>query len=96
MKRFLSLFIAVMLIISSVPFGYAAIYDGFVYSENDDGTYTITGYRDFYTDYANIPAQINGVDVTAIGSGAFQSKNNLNTVRIPETVTTIGAMAFYG
>lgn len=96
MKRFLSVIIALMLIISSVPFGYAAIYDGFVYTENADGTYTITGYRDFHTDYANIPSQINGVDVTAIGASAFQTKNNINTVRIPETVKTIGSLAFYG
>lgn len=97
MKRILSVFLALLLIAASLPVVYgASIFDGFVCEINDNGTYTITGYRDFYTDYANIPAKINDIEVTAIGNGAFQSKSNLNTVRIPGTVTTIGAMAFYG
>ena len=97
MKRFLSVFLAFLLIAVSLPVVYGAnIFDGFVCEINENGTYTITGYRDFHTDYANIPAKVNDIEVTAIGNGAFQSKNNLNTVRIPETVTTIGAMAFYG
>ncbi|MBO5065508.1 MAG: leucine-rich repeat protein [Clostridia bacterium] len=97
MKRVLSVFLAILLIAVSLPTAYSAsIFDGFVCEINENGTYTITGYRDFHTDYANIPAKINNIDVTAIGPGAFQSKSNLNTVRIPETVTAIGAMAFYG
>lgn len=97
MKRIFSIFLSVLLIVISLPVVYgASILDGFVYEENESGTYTITGYRDFHTDYANIPAKINNIDVTAIGTGAFQSRNNIVTVRIPETVTTIGSMAFYG
>lgn len=97
MRKILSVFLAFLIIVVSIPVVYGAnIFDGFVYETNENGTYTITGYRDFYTDYVNIPTKINNTDVTAIGSGAFQSKGNINSVRIPETVTSIGSMAFYG
>ena len=97
MKRTISFILAFLLIAVSLPFAYGvSISNGFVYEEKEDGTYIITAYRDFYTDYVNIPAKINNIDVTAIGNGAFQSKSNINTVRIPETVTTVGSMAFYG
>lgn len=97
MKRVFSVFLAFLLITASLPIVYgASIFDGFVYEMNENGTYTITGYRDFYSDYVNIPSKINNIEVTAIGTSAFQSRNNINTVRIPETVTSIGPMAFYG
>ncbi len=96
MKKVLSIFLAVVLSITTASVAFGANYNGFVYQENTDGTYTITGYNDFRTELVNIPAQINGVNVTAIGNSAFQSKNNIQTVRIPETITSIGSMAFYG
>ena len=96
MKKLLSLLLAVALIITTASVALAANYNGFIYTQNTDGTYTITGYNDFHADLVNIPAQINGVNVTAIGNGAFQTKNNIQVVRIPETVTSIGSMAFYG
>lgn len=96
MKKVLSLCLAVILSISTASVAFGANYNGFVYQENADGTYTITGYNDFHSEVVNVPAQINGVNVTAIGNGAFQTKNYIQTVRIPETVTSIGPMAFYG
>ncbi len=96
MKKVLSFLLSAVFIMATVTVAFAANYNGFVYTENSDGTYTITGYNDFHSDLVNIPAQINGVDVTAIGNGAFQTKSNITIVRIPETVTSIGSMAFYG
>ena len=42
-----------------------------------------------------IPSQIGGMDVTAIGSGAFYGCENLIVVAIPTSVAYIGEMAFY-
>lgn len=42
-----------------------------------------------------IPAEIDGVTVTAIGNNAFYQCNKLTDVTVPESVTTIGNQAFY-
>ncbi len=96
MKKALSICLALVIIALSASVALGANYNGFVYTANEDGTYTITGYNDFHTDVVNVPEKINGVKVTAIGSGAFQTKANITTVKIPDTITSIGAMAFYG
>lgn len=43
-----------------------------------------------------IPANYNGVPITAIGEGVFKNMTNLRTVYVPHTVTTIAAGAFEG
>lgn len=96
MKKLLSLLLATVIIITSAGMVLGANYNGFVYTANGDGTCTITGFNDFRAELVNVPSEINGLKVSAIGNGAFQTKNNLQTVRIPETVTSIGSMAFYG
>lgn len=45
---------------------------------------------------ANIPAQINGVNVTAIADNAFAGINTLITITLPDTLTTIGDSSFKG
>ena len=42
-----------------------------------------------------IPATIGGVSVTSIGNSAFRDNNNLTSVTIPNSVTSIGDYAFY-
>ncbi|MDV6377760.1 leucine-rich repeat protein [Sporosarcina sp. GW1-11] len=59
---------------------------------NQDGTVTITGYNGTEKD-VEIPSQINGMAVSAIGEDAFKEKG-LTTVEIPVTVTSIGKNAF--
>lgn len=59
----------------------------------DTATGTVTGY-DPGVKSAVIPAQINGVTVTAIGENAFWYCRSLTEVVLPETVTQIGAAAF--
>ena len=53
---------------------------------------SITGYTGNST-AVNIPPQIQGLPVTAIGDSAF-SYTNLTSVIIPDSVTSIGGLAF--
>jgi len=57
-----------------------------------DGTLTLWGGTGTEVD---IPFMVNGVRVTAIGSGVFQGRG-LTSVTIPDTVTSIGSNAFRG
>ncbi len=59
----------------------------------DTGTGTITGYVDDGPAIVEIPREIDGVPVTAIGDDAFANKQ-LTEVYIPEGVTSIGMNAF--
>ena len=93
MKKTLSIVIALILIIPSLPFAAALKYEYFNYVDNGDGTCKITGYNDFYADSVTIPKTINGLTVVSITG--FRQKNSIQSVFIPETVVEIGAQAFY-
>ncbi len=93
MKKSLSLILALILIISTLPVAAALNYNGFVYVDNGDGTCSITGYNDFYAEDVVIPSTIN--DLTVVSITGFRQKNSIRYVSIPETVQTIGDMAFY-
>lgn len=105
MKKILSAFLSLLLIITAVPIAHALNKDGFVYTDNGDGTCTITSYRyqredpndkesPFILD-VSIPSTLNELKVTGIANNAFKQKF-IEEVRIPNTVTFIGAYAFYG
>lgn len=94
MKKFLSLTLAILLIIACIPVATALNFNGFVYQDNGDGTCKITGYNDFYAEDVVIPSTINGLTVTSITG--FRQKSSIRYVNIPSTVETIGAYAFYG
>ncbi len=64
----------------------------FEYTDNGDGTATITGYTGSETEI-DIPVKLNGLDVIQIGPSAFREKN-LTKVEIPYGVTVIGLSAF--
>ena len=66
----------------------------FSYTENTDGTLTVTGYIGTEFKDLNIPAEINGKSVTAIGDKAFINGRFSGNLTIPESVTSIGAEAF--
>ena len=60
---------------------------------NPDGeSYTINGLTDAIGDII-IPSEINGIPVTTIAANAFMS-SSITSVKIPDSVTTIGDMAF--
>jgi hypothetical protein len=71
----------------------AAVEAQFTYITNN-GTITITKYNP-YEGTASIPAQINGLPVTEIGTNAFLNCGMTN-VTIPDSVTTIDDSAFFG
>ena len=60
--------------------------------EVNDGRVTIVKCRGFVKE-VEIPAEINGMPVTAIADYAF-AKLDLTSVAIPDSVTTIGKGAF--
>ena len=63
------------------------------YEITEDNTVTIT---ECHKDAAaiEIPAKIDGLPVTKIGTGAFRQCYQMTSVIIPDTVTEIGAFAF--
>ena len=58
-------------------------------------TITITGCNKSAADVV-IPSKIKGRTVTSIGRGAFSDCTSLTSVKIPDSVTSIGDVAFYG
>lgn len=69
---------------------------GLEFAENTDGNYKLTGLgaaSDASAVY--IPAEYNGKPVTAIGKEAIKLAKNLTAVFVPDSVTALGAMAFY-
>ena len=69
--------------------------DAFVYGAKDDGNggIIITDYRGIGGDIT-IPEKINGKPVTAIAEYAFRECRSLESVVIPNSVTTIGSRPF--
>ena len=72
----------------------AATYGDYKYTYNDDDTLTITAYNGSET-LVDIPSEIKGSRVTAIGNKAFYSNKTIQQVNIPDTVLTIGEQVFY-
>ncbi len=62
------------------------------YTLDDNEDATITKYLSNASSM-NVPSEIDGYTVVAIGNGAFSSKN-FTTVVIPDTVTSVGSRAF--
>ena len=67
----------------------------FQVQDNGNNTLTIVGYVANDT-HVEIPENIFGKTVSAIGDEAFEGKENIASVAIPSTVTSIGEGAFRG
>jgi len=72
----------------------AVVQAQFNYTDNGDGTITITGYYG-PGGAETIPSTIDGMPVTSIGDGAFYGCTGLTGVTIPDSVTSIGDWAFF-
>lgn len=96
MKKLLALILALLL---TCAFAFAAAEGGrytcgdFVYVLLPNGTACITDYTGEAAELV-IPAELDGVPVTAIGAYAFSACRSLQRVVVPEGVTSLGASAF--
>ncbi len=97
MKRIVCMFLALCIIsgiLPAFPIAVTAETSGVLtYNISSDNTITITGCdRDAM--YVEIPKQIDGVPVTAIGEKAFYYCKNIVSVEIPDGIISIGDNAF--
>jgi hypothetical protein len=68
----------------------------FDYVTNADGiSVTITDYTDPGLVAVIIPSTLGGMTITGIGTNAFDG-SSIKSVKIPDSVTNIGAYAFSG
>ena len=61
-----------------------------------DGEVTITNYPEDATGHVEIPAEIDGLPVNAVGSYAFFNCDRLTGIFLPDSVTQIGEHVFSG
>ena len=73
----------------------ADVFSGFQYSEETDGTLTIIKCSNMSGDIV-IPAQVGGITVAAIGSGAFENCTEITSVTFQEGVKVLYDDAFSG
>ncbi len=93
MKKTLSIISALILTISCLTVCVAAdTAKYYTYTDNGDGTCSITGYKDYKTENVGIPEELDGLTVVSITG--FRQKNAIKYVKIPDTVVEIGANAF--
>ncbi len=63
--------------------------------DGDTNYYQVGGYSNpTGSALVEIPASVNGIPVTTINENAFSSYDDLHSVRIPGTITTINAQSF--
>ena len=73
--------------------GLAESTPGLTYSQNEDGTYTVTGIGTC-TETDIVIGFYNSKNVTSIGDDAFEGCNSFTSIVIPDSVTSIGNNAF--
>ncbi len=69
--------------------------DAFTYTVLEDGTASVT-CTDKSLTHADIPAEIDGIAVTALAENCFEGCTALQTVTFPESLTTFEDYAFHG
>ena len=65
----------------------------YLYIKNEDGTIAISGYSGSAA-VVEVPAEIDGMAVTAIGDHAFEANWDIEEIVLPEGITYIGESAF--
>lgn len=97
MKKVLSLILTTALLLALfavIPLTAEAKTSGdYEYSENSDGTATITKYSGSASELT-VPAEIDGCFVTIIAEGAFNSCKDLVSITLPDSVKEISGYAF--
>ena len=69
----------------------------YTYSENGDGTITITDMADDVEIIGtlSVPETFDGKTVTGIGDRAFSGREDIISIMLPSTITKIGTEAFF-
>lgn len=65
----------------------------YLYIKNEDGTIAISGYTGSAAS-VEVPSQVDGMTVTAIGDHAFEANWDIEEIILPEGITYIGESAF--
>lgn len=73
----------------AAPLAIAEQFGDFTYVLNDDETVTITNYPKDAVGHVDIPAEIDGMPVTALAPGAFGDCRELTSITIPAGVTDV-------
>ena len=68
--------------------------EGLEFTSNNDGTCYVSGIGTCTDTDIVIPTEYNGMRVTEVGSAAFENYSSLTSIKIPNSVTTIGDDAF--
>ena len=98
MRKLLSLFLAAVMVILTVPLTAATVSaekDGLYTYEIADGCATITDVDKTISGNVTLPNTLGGYPVTGIGDHAFAHCRSLISITIPDGVTSIGNEVFY-
>jgi len=98
MKRKISFLLALLLLmglLSMLPVGAVSAAEIYKYTENPDGTLTLTEYSG-KTALVSVPATLDGKPVSAVADGLFKGHDEILRVYICEGVKSIGREAFSG
>ena len=101
MKRVFKILLCLMVILSGVAVTtsmtatpvIAKTVGDYTYTDNNDGTVTITNYGGSEKDVV-VPEELDGKMVSAIGYAAFAECRSLESLVVPETVTRLQDYAF--
>lgn len=101
MKRVFKIMLCLMVILSGVAVTtsmtatpvIAKTVGDYTYTDNNDGTVTITNYGGSEKDVV-VPEELDGKMVSAIGYAAFAECRSLESLVVPETVTRLQDYAF--
>lgn len=94
--EFVALIIAVVVLLFFGSMGQTTPESDFQTELSKDETYClITGYTGYSEDII-IPTDIEGISVKVIADNAFYEKNNIQSVKLPNSVEKIGSCAFQG
>ena len=99
MKKMISLMLALVLCLSLCACGGKnddTGSAGLEYTENSDGTYTVTGVGSCVDEHVVIPRYYNRGLVTCIADEAFSDYRKMTSLTVPDSIKKIGEKAFWG